>query len=129
MALSIAHNISAINTQRNLVISNRNLAKSLEKLSSGYRINTGQDGPADLIISEQLRAQSVGLERAIRNTQEATNVLGIAEGALNEMNEILKKMRALALHASNSGITSSTQVAADQAELAKLRLLAAGEAA
>jgi len=117
MAMTIAHNISAINTQRNLSITQRGLGKSLEKLSSGYRINVGADGPADLIISEQLRAQGSGLERAVRNTQEAMNVIGIAEGALNEMNEILKKMRALALHAANSGITSPIQVAADQSEM------------
>ncbi len=117
MSMIITHNISAINTRRNLSISNRNLSKSLEKLSSGYRINVGADGPADLIISEQLRAQNAGLERAVRNTQEASNVLGIAEGALNEMNAILKKMRALALHAANNGITSPEQVAADQSEV------------
>jgi flagellin len=115
--MSITNNISAINTQRNLTINNRGLSKSLEKLSSGYRINTGQDGPADLVISEQLRAQNAGLQRAVKNTSEAMNVLGIAEGALNEMNEILKKMRALALHAANSGITSPIQVAADQSEV------------
>ncbi len=113
----ITHNISAINTQRNIQIASRSLSKSLEKLSSGYQINTGQDGPADLIISEQLRAQNAGLERAVRNTQESSNVLGIAEGALNEMNEILKKMRALAIHAANNGVTSPSQVAADQAEM------------
>ncbi|MBN2712077.1 MAG: hypothetical protein JXR97_06525 [Planctomycetes bacterium] len=117
MAMIITHNISAINTQRNLNINNRMLGKSLEKLSSGYRINIGADGPADLIISEQLRAQNVGLERAVQNSQEAMNVLGIAEGALNEMNEILKKMRSLALHAANNGITSPEQVAADQSEM------------
>jgi len=117
MASTITHNISAVNTQRNLTINNRNLSKSLEKLSSGYRINVGADGPADLVISEQLRAQTSGLERAVRNTEEAINVLGIAEGALNEVNEILKKMRALALHASNNGITSTVQVAADQQEV------------
>ncbi|MFW5856913.1 MAG: flagellin, partial [Planctomycetota bacterium] len=117
MGMVVNHNISAINTLRNLDYSNRAMSKSLQKLSSGYRINSGQDGPADLIISEQLRAQTVGLQRAVRNTQEATNVLGIAEGALNEMNAILKTMRQLALHAANNGITSPDQVAADQAEV------------
>jgi flagellin len=112
----ISHNLSAINTQRNLTMNARGLSKSLEKLSSGYRVNVASDGPADLIISEQLRAQTAGLQRAVKNTQEAMNVLGIAEGALNEMNEILKKMRALALHAANSGITSPIQIAADQSE-------------
>jgi|GEM_PF-838107 len=117
MGMVVNHNISALNTLRNLNGSNRMLSKSLEKLSSGYRINVGADGPADLIISEQLRAQTVGLERAVRNTQEAMNVIGIAEGALNEMNSILKTMRQLALHAANNGITSPQQVAADQSEV------------
>ncbi|MFH0910266.1 MAG: flagellin [Planctomycetota bacterium] len=117
MSMVVNHNISAINTLRNLNHSNRMLSKSLEKLSSGYRINVGADGPADLVISEKLRAQGVGLAQAVRNTQEAMNVIGIAEGALNEMNEILKTMRQLALHAANSGVTSPSQVAADQAEV------------
>ena len=90
---------------------------SLEKLSSGYKINTGKDDPSGLVISEQLRAQNAGLQRAVQNTQEANNVLGIAEGSLNEMNSILKKMRQLAIHSANSGVTSPEQVAADQAEV------------
>jgi flagellin len=113
----IAHNIAAINTNKNLYGSNRMMNKSLEKLSSGYRINTGADAPADLVISEQLRSQVNGLERAVRNTTEGINVLSIGEGALNEMNSILKKMKALAIHAANNGITSPEQVAADQAEM------------
>ncbi len=117
MAMVINHNISAINTRRTLNSSNGSMSKSLQKLSSGYRINVGSDGPADLVISEQLRAQTVGLERAVRNTMEASNVIGIAEGALNEMNSILKTMRSLALHAANNGITSPEQVAADQSEI------------
>ncbi|MBN1256823.1 MAG: hypothetical protein JXA52_03875 [Planctomycetes bacterium] len=117
MSMVVNHNISAINTLRNLNYSNRALSKSLQKLSSGYRINTGADGPADLIISEQLRAQVTGLQKAVSNTQEAMNVIGIAEGALNEMNEILRTMRQLAIHAANNGVTSPSQIAADQAEV------------
>ena len=117
MSMVVAHNIPAMNANKNLYTANRALNSSLEKLSSGYRINTGADGPADLVISEQLRAQGNGLARAVRNTSEANNVLSIAEGALNEMNSILKKMKALAIHAANSGITSPDQVAADQAEM------------
>jgi flagellin len=113
----IAHNIGALNANKNLYINNRNLNSSLSKLSSGYRINTGADGPADLVISEKLRSQIYGLERTVRNTTEASNVLSIAEGALNEMNSILKKMKALAIHAANNGITSPDQVASDQAEM------------
>lgn len=117
MSMKIAHNISAINTNKNLYTSNRMMDSSLEKLSSGYRINSGKDGPADLVISEKLRAQTAGLERAVRNTTESINTLSIAEGALNEMNAILKKMKALAIHSANNGITSPEQVAADQAEM------------
>ncbi|MDR2391398.1 MAG: hypothetical protein LBE84_06950, partial [Planctomycetota bacterium] len=117
MSMIVAHNLPAINAGKNLYINNRALNKSIEKLSSGYRINVGADGPADLVISEQLRAQSFGLERAVRNTTETINVLSIAEGALNEMNNILKKMKALAIHAANNGITSPDQIAADQSEM------------
>ncbi|MFH0911020.1 MAG: flagellin [Planctomycetota bacterium] len=117
MALIINHNISAMNTQRNLERTSRNLAKSLQKLSSGYKINVAADDPSGLIISEQLRSQTSGLERAIRNSQEAFNVIGIAEGALIEINEILRTLRGLALHAANSGITASDQIRADQAEV------------
>lgn len=117
MSLIISHNTSALNTHRNLTLSGGSMAKSIEKLSSGYKINVGADDPSGLIISEQLRSQMSGLERAVRNSSEAHNLIGIAEGALNEMNTILKKMRALAIHAANSGVTSPEQVAADQAEM------------
>lgn len=117
MSMIINNNISAMNTNRNLSTSSQGLAKSIEKLSSGYRINTGADDPSGLIISEQLRSQISGLERAVRNSSEAFNLIGIAEGALSEMNSILKKMSALAIHAANSGVTSPEQVAADQAEM------------
>ncbi|MDR1520918.1 MAG: flagellin [Planctomycetota bacterium] len=117
MGLVINHNLSALNTYRNLSASNQGMSKSIEKLSSGYRINVGADGPSDLIISEQLRSQISGLERAVRNSSEAYNLIGIAEGALNEMNNILKNMKALAIHAANNGITSPEQVAADQSEM------------
>ncbi len=117
MSLIISHNLSALNTQRNLQGSGESMAKSIEKLSSGYKINVGADDPSGLIISEQLRSQISGLERAVRNSSEAFNLIAIAEGALNEMNSILKKMRALAIHAANSGVTSPEQVSADQAEM------------
>ena len=117
MGLTINTNIAALNTQRNLSRSNSMLSKSLEKLSSGFKINVAADDPSGLIISEQLRSQINGLERAVRNSQEASNVIGITEGALIEMNAILRKMRALALHAANSGVTAPDQVRADQAEI------------
>lgn len=117
MALNIHSNIPGIQANRNLLGASRRGQSALQKLSSGLRINSGKDGPAALIISELLRSQVGGFERAVRNTQEANNVLGIAEGGLNEISNQLFKMRELAVHSLNSGITSSSQTQANQAEL------------
>ena len=117
MPMIVANNLNALATRNALNSNNSKMSGSLERLSTGYKINSGKDDPSGLVISEQLRAQNVGLERAVQNTQEANNVLGIAEGALNEMNNILKKMRQLAIHSANNGVTSPEQVAADQAEV------------
>lgn len=117
MSMVVAHNMSAINTKRQFSTSARGMSSAMEKLSSGYKINSGKDDPSGLVISEKLRSQINGLQRAQQNTEESINVMGIAEGALNEMNNILKKMKALAIHSSNTGVTSAEQIAADQAEL------------
>ena len=117
MSMVINNNIMAVNTKRNFASSANGMASAMEKLSSGLKINTGKDDPSGLSISEQLRAQKAGLERAKQNTEEAINVMSIAEGAMNEMNNILKKMKALAIHANNDGVTSPEQIAADQSEL------------
>ncbi|MCL1999902.1 MAG: flagellin, partial [Planctomycetes bacterium] len=90
---------------------------ALEKLSSGLRINRGADDPSGLIISELLRSRISGYERALRNTQETSNVMSIAEGGLSSVSSMLTKMKSLAVHALNSGITSGAQVSADQMEL------------
>ena len=113
----INNNLNSIGTQRILGINNSNLSSSLEKLSSGYRINVASDDPSGLNISEQLRSQNSGMDRAIQNSQEACNVIGIAEGAMIEITNILTKMRQLAIHASNTGATSPDQVRSDQAEI------------
>ncbi|GHS92244.1 hypothetical protein FACS1894139_18230 [Planctomycetales bacterium] len=110
-------NINALGTSRYLGGSNRMLTQSLARLSSGYKINVASDDPSGLQISEQLRSQGSGITRAIQNSQEASNVIGIAEGALIEINNILTKMRQLAIHAANEGATSPEQVTADQAEI------------
>ena len=117
MAMTIANNSNALGIQRTLNVSSNSLSGSLQKLSTGYKINSGKDDPSGLIISELLRSQNKGIERAVQNTQEANNVLSIAEGALNEMNNILSKMKQLAIHAANDGVTSAEQIAADQAEI------------
>ncbi len=117
MVMSVQHNPIALTAYRNLASASVTMGKSIEKLSSGFRINTAADAPADLVMSEQLRAQIEGLERAIRNTTETKNLLSITEGALGEVQNILRNMRKLAIHAANSGITSPDQIAADQAEM------------
>jgi len=119
--LRINNNIAALNTQRNLSLNSFNLSKSLQKLSSGFRINVAADGPADLIISEGLRSQIGGLKAAIRNSQEAANLVGIAEGAMKEISDLLVSARALAVHAANRGVVTQAQADADQAEFANIR--------
>ncbi|MFH1700053.1 MAG: flagellin [Candidatus Zixiibacteriota bacterium] len=118
MSLRINNNIAAINAHRNLTGTTRSLAGSMEKLSSGYRINRASDDPAGLVISEQFRAQIAGLGRAIENSEGSINMIQTAEGALNEMNNLLVSMRELAIHAANEGFNDTDQLAADQAEIA-----------
>ncbi len=118
MSLRINNNIAAINAHRNLTMTTRNLSSSMEKLSSGYRINRASDNPAGLVISEQFRAQIAGLGRAIENSEGSINMIQTAEGALNEINNLLVSMRELAIHAANEGFNDADQLAADQAEIA-----------
>ncbi len=118
MGLRINTNITAMTAQRNLTLADASLFKSVQRLSSGLRINTAADDPAGLAISEQLRAQIAGLNAAISNTERAINLVNTLEGALNEANTLLISMRELALDAANSGINNPTSLAADQAEIA-----------
>ncbi|MCH7878149.1 MAG: hypothetical protein IH914_02405, partial [candidate division Zixibacteria bacterium] len=117
MSLRINHNITALNAHRNLVNSTMMLASSMEKLSSGFRINRAADNPAGLVISEQFRAQIAGLNQAIENSEGSINMIQTAEGALTEINNLLASMRQLAIHAANEGFNDANQLAADQAEL------------
>lgn len=102
----INHNMSAINTYRQLTVNNSNNSKSLEKLSSGLRINRAGDDAAGLAISEKMRGQIRGLDQAGRNAQDSISMIQTAEGALNETHSILQRMRELAVQASND--TNST---------------------
>ncbi len=117
MALRINNNIAALNANRNLANSSNMLSKSMEKLSSGFRINRAADNPAGLVISEQFRAQIAGLNRAIDNSEGSINMIQTAEGALTEINSLLVSMRELAIHAANEGFNDVNQLAADQAEI------------
>ena len=117
MALRINHNIAALDAWRNLTNTTRKMGNTMEKLSSGYRINKAADDPAGLVISEQFRAQIAGLNRAIQNSEGSINMIQTAEGALNEINNLLVGMRELAIHAANEGFNDTNQLAADQAEI------------
>ncbi len=117
MALRINHNLAALNAHRNLVTTTNSLSASMEKLSSGFRINKGSDNPAGLVISEQFRAQIAGLNRAIENSEGSIDMIQTAEGALTEISNLLISMRELAIHAANEGFNDADQLAADQAEI------------
>ena len=117
MALNINSNVPALRANNNLISASKKKNSALEKLSSGLRINKGADDPSGLIISELLRSRINGYERALRNTQETNNVMSIAEGGLSSVSSMLTKMKGLAIHALNSGVTSQAQVNADQMEL------------
>ncbi|HPO76491.1 MAG TPA: flagellin, partial [Thermoclostridium caenicola] len=110
----INHNISALNTYRQLTLNNTNGSKSLEKLSSGYRINRAGDDAAGLAISEKMRGQIRGLDMAQKNAQDGISLIQTAEGALNETHSILQRMRELAVQSANDTNTDD-----DRAELQK----------
>ncbi|MFH1070309.1 MAG: flagellin [Candidatus Glassbacteria bacterium] len=104
--LTLNTNIAALNTRRNLLLQNKRVNKSMEKLSSGLRINRAADDAAGLTIAENLRAQVVGLSRAVANSQDAISLIQTAEGALGEQHNILQRMRSLAIQAANGTLTS-----------------------
>jgi flagellin len=99
--MRINHNIAALNTYRQLSANTTSSSKSLEKLSSGLRINRAGDDAAGLAISEKMRGQIRGLEQASRNASDGISLIQTAEGALNETHSILQRMRELAVQASN----------------------------
>ena len=109
----VQHNMTALNANRQLGITNTNLAKSTEKLSSGYRVNRAADDAAGLSISEKMRGQIRGLNQASTNAQDGTSLIQTAEGALNEIHSVLQRMRELTVQASND-----TYVTADREAIA-----------
>ena len=115
MSLRINQNIDAFNSYRNLSVTQGQMSKSLEKLSSGYRINRAADDAAGLAISEGLRSQVGGIKVAVRNAQDGVSVVQTAEGALTETHSILQRMRDLAVQSSNDS-NDTTSRAAIQSE-------------
>ena len=101
MGMVVQHNMSAMNANRNLGVISGQLSKSTEKLSSGYRINRAGDDAAGLAISEKMRGQVRGLNRASTNAQDGISLIQTAEGALTETHSILQRMRELAVQAAS----------------------------
>ncbi len=112
--MRINHNISSMVTQNSLFTVNREMSKSLERLSTGLRINRASDDAAGLGVSENLRTQVKGTAQAIRNSQDGIAAITIAEGAANEISSILQRMRELAVQSSNDTLTSVERAYTDQ---------------
>ena len=108
----VQHNMSSLNTNRQLGITNKALSKSTEKLSSGYRVNRAADDAAGLSISEKMRSQIRGLNQASDNAQNGQSLIQTAEGAMGEIHSVLQRMRELTVQASND-----TNVSADRASI------------
>ena len=100
----VQHNITSMNANRQLGIVGNNLSKATEKLSSGYRINRAADDAAGLAISEKMRAQVRGLNRASDNAQDGISLIQTAEGAMDQQHAILQRTRELVVQAANSGV-------------------------
>jgi len=121
MGFSVNQNIAAVNSYRNLANTQNDLSKSLEKLSSGLRINRAADDAAGLAISEGLRSQIGGLKQAVRNSQDGISVVQTAEGALTETHSILQRMRDLSVQAANEGGLSTDAKDNIQSEMSQLK--------
>ncbi|GAA2976623.1 MULTISPECIES: flagellin N-terminal helical domain-containing protein [Actinokineospora] len=121
MSLRINSNIAAMNAYRNLSVNDKQMQGSLEKLSSGLRINRAADDAAGMSIAQGLQAQIGGLKVATRNAQDGVNVVQTADGALNESAEILQRMRDLAVQSANGGSQDTNAQAAAQTEFGQLQ--------
>jgi flagellin len=120
VSLRIQNNVEAFNAQRQLVANSDKMAKSMERLSSGYRINRGAEDAAGLAISEKLRAQIGGLAQASRNAGDAVSLVQTAEGALNEVHSMLQRVRELAVQYKN-GTLATEDRSSIQSEVDELK--------
>jgi flagellin len=111
MSLRIQSNPEAMNAHRQLLGTSEKLQKSMERLSSGYRINRAADDAAGLAISEKLRGQISGISQAMRNTQDAVSLVQTAEGALHEVHSMLQRMRELAVQYKNGTLSPDDRLA------------------
>jgi flagellin len=117
MSLRINNNISALNAHRNLKNNDDKLTRTLERLSSGLQVTRAADGPAKLVISEQMRAQVGGLKQAIDNSETAISLVQTTEANMSEISNLLTSVRQLAIHAANEGTNDEVMLQADQNEI------------
>src|ERR1700730_3133709 len=110
-------NVSSLIAQRTLAINNKKLSISLQRLSTGLKINTGADDPAGLIASEALKAVHPGISPAIDNANRATNIIGTAEGGLTEVSNLLNQLQGLVNQSANTGALSSDETKANQLQV------------
>jgi len=114
---SINTNVSALIAQTGLAASQSQLQTSLQRLSTGLKINSGADDPAGLIVSNELQSQIAGINQAVSNSTQANNVIATAEGALTEVSSLLLNIKSLVVEAANTGAESSSQISADQLQI------------
>ena len=117
MSLKINHNIESMVAHRNLLMNDRALSKSLERLASGQKVNRAADDPAALVISEHMRAQVSGIQQAIKNNEIAISLVQTAEGSMNEISNMLVGLRQRAISAANVGASDQAMIEANQAEI------------
>src|SRR3954470_933230 len=120
MGLRIQNNVEAFNAHRNLTAVSANASKSMEKLSSGYRINRAADDAAGLAISEKMRAQIGGVGQAQRNAQDGVSLVQTAEGALNEVTSMIQRVRDLRVQFENGTLSADDKdaIAMEMGQLA-----------
>ena len=119
--MRINTNIMALNAYNNLQNTQMDLSSSLEKLSSGYRINKASDDASGLVISENLKSQVSGLQQATANAQDGISVVQTAEGALSSVQSMLQRIRDLVIESANTGANDTTARQAAQNEIVQLR--------
>src|SRR3954466_5195335 len=110
-------NVSSLIAQQNLARSNEQLQQSLTRLSTGLRINSGKDDPAGLIASENLRRDITSINTAIKNTQQADQLIATSDSALGQISNLLNDIRGLVVEAANKGVLSDEQIAANQLQV------------
>ena len=118
--MKIRQNPSSLNTLRHASNHFNKVKGGIERLSSGVKINRGADGPASLLSSERLRGHIVGLQQVYNNASSSVSMLQTAEGALNEVSDLLIKIKQLTVHAQNEAINSPDMLSADQQEIDNL---------